>query len=106
MHASGKTVLSYGGIDFAIRLASDLSHPKQVAAVQSCRGSHTHSLLVDPKDKDNIYIYVSGTAGVRSADEVPGCLDSGIDDPNTARFRLEVIKVPMKAPVIALSDAS
>jgi hypothetical protein len=45
-----------------------------------------------------VYIYVSGTAGVRSADELPGCTDGGIDDPNTARFRLEVIKVPLAAP--------
>jgi hypothetical protein len=45
-----------------------------------------------------VFIYVSGTAGVRSADEVPGCMDGGIDDPNTARFRLEVIKVPVRAP--------
>ena len=49
----------------------------------------------------NVFIYVSGTAGVRSADEVPGCADGGADDPNTARFRLEVIKVPMKAPATA-----
>ena len=40
---------------------SDLSNPKQVAAVQSCRGSHTHTLVIDPKDKDNVYIYISGT---------------------------------------------
>src|SRR6185295_20271308 len=52
-------------------------------------------------DDANVFIYVSGTAGVRSADEVPGCMDGGADDPNTARFRLEVIKVPMKAPVTA-----
>jgi hypothetical protein len=38
---------------------------------------------------------------VRSADEVPGCTDGGIDDPNTARFRLEVIKVPLRTPATA-----
>ena len=54
--------------------------------------------MTQPGDNDNVYIYVSGTAGVRSADEVPGCADGGIDDPNTARFRLEVIKVPLAAP--------
>src|SRR6185369_1916023 len=43
---------------------SDIRNPRQVAAVQTCRGSHTHTLVVDPKDKDNIYIYVSGTSFV------------------------------------------
>ena len=52
---------------------SDLSNPKQVAAVQSCRGSHTHSLLIDPKDKDNVYIYISGTGNVRQEEELAGC---------------------------------
>jgi hypothetical protein len=58
-------------------------------------------VVTQPGDNDNVYIYVSGTAGVRSADEVPGCEDGGIDDPNTARFRLEVIKVPLAAPAQA-----
>ena len=66
--------------------------------MQTCRGSHTHTVVTQPGDNDNVYIYVSGTAGVRSAEEVPGCADGGIDDPNTARFRLEVIKVPLAAP--------
>src|SRR5215510_6266674 len=44
---------------------SDIRSPKQVAAVQTCRGSHTHTLVVDPKDKNNVYIYVSGTSFVR-----------------------------------------
>jgi hypothetical protein len=52
-----------------------------------------------PGDDANVFIYVSGTAGVRSAEEVPGCQDGGYDDPNTARFRLEVIKVPLREPV-------
>src|SRR6185503_1038121 len=77
---------------------SDVKHPKLVTSVQTCRGSHTHTVVTQPGDTDNVYIYVSGSAGVRSADELPGCQDGGIDDPNTARFRLEVIKVPLKAP--------
>ena len=77
---------------------ADIEHPKLVTNVQTCRGSHTHTVVTEPGDNDNVYIYVSGTAGVRSADEVPGCADGGIDDPNTARFRLEVIKVPLAAP--------
>src|SRR5262249_15742146 len=52
---------------------SDFSNPKQVAAVQSCRGSHTHTLVVDPKDKENIYIYISGTGLVRQSEELAGC---------------------------------
>jgi hypothetical protein len=77
---------------------ADVKHPKLVSSVQTCRGSHTHTVVTQPGDNDNVYIYVSGTAGVRSAEEVPGCEDGGIDDPNTARFRLEVIKVPLAAP--------
>jgi hypothetical protein len=78
---------------------SDIKNPKQVAAVQTCRGSHTHTLLVDPNDKDNVYIYVSGTSFVRPAEELAGCSDAGPDkDPNTALFRIEVIKVPLAHP--------
>jgi hypothetical protein len=77
---------------------SDIANPKYLANVQTCRGSHTHTVVADPHDKANIYIYVSGSARVRSADELPGCADGPIDDPNTARFRLEVIQVPLAAP--------
>lgn len=78
---------------------SDIRSPKQVAAVQTCRGSHTHTLVVDPKDKENVYIYVSGTAGVRPDEELAGCSGGAPDaDPNTALFRIDVIKVPVAAP--------
>ena len=80
---------------------SNMASPKYIANVQTCRGSHTHTVVTDPRDKDNVYIYVSGSAGVRPADELPGCKDGGIDDPDTARFRLEVIKVPLAAPQTA-----
>lgn len=76
---------------------SNIKAPKQVAAVQTCRGSHTHTLVVDPNDKDNVYIYVSGTSFVRQAEELPGCSGEK-DNPNTALFRIEVIKVPVAAP--------
>jgi hypothetical protein len=78
---------------------SDITRPKQVAAVQTCRGSHTHTLVTDPKDPNNIYVYGSGTSSVRSGDELAGC--SGKDpneDPNTALFSIDVIKVPLAAP--------
>lgn len=78
---------------------SDIKSPKQVAAVQTCRGSHTHTLVVDPNDKNNVYIYVSGTSFVRQGEELPGCSDGAPDkNPNTALFRIEVIKVPLTAP--------
>jgi hypothetical protein len=80
---------------------SNMATPTSVANVQTCRGSHTHTVVSDPRDRDNVYVYVSGSAGVRSADELPGCKDGPIDDPDSARFRLEVIKVPLAAPQTA-----
>jgi hypothetical protein len=77
---------------------SDIARPKYVANVQTCRGSHTHTVVTDPHDKENVYVYVSGSSRVRSADELSGCADGPIEDPNTARFRLEVIRVPVAAP--------
>ena len=78
---------------------SNIKAPKQVAAVQTCRGSHTHTLVVDPNDKNNVYIYVSGTSFVRQEEELPGCSGGTPDkNPNTALFRIEVIKVPLAAP--------
>src|SRR5437016_13185023 len=81
---------------------SDIKSPKQVAAVQTCRGSHTHTLVVDPNDKNNVYIYVSGTSFVRQNEELAGCSGEAPDkDPNTALFRIDVIKVPLAAPQTA-----
>jgi len=77
---------------------SNIDNPKYIGNVQTCRGSHTHTVVTDPRDKENVYIYVSGSAGVRPAEELPGCKDAPIDDPNSAKFRLEVIKVPVAAP--------
>jgi hypothetical protein len=78
---------------------SDITSPRQVAAVQTCRGSHTHTLVIDPNDKDNVYIYVSGTSFVRQSEELAGCSGEKPDkDPNTALFRIDVIKVPVAAP--------
>src|SRR5215510_499606 len=78
---------------------SDIKSPRQIAAVQTCRGSHTHTLVVDPKDKNNVYIYVSGTSFVRQSEELPGCSGEAPDkDPNTSLFRIDVIKVPLAAP--------
>jgi LVIVD repeat-containing protein len=78
---------------------SDISHPRNVGNVQTCRGSHTHSLLVDPKDPENVYVYISGSSRVRSPNELPGCTGGmPSKDPNSALFRIEVIKVPLAHP--------
>ena len=79
--------------------ATDISNPKYIANVQTCRGSHTHTVVYDPKDPQNVYVYVSGSAGVRSPSELPGCSSLSPDkDPNSALFRIEVIKVPLANP--------
>ncbi len=81
---------------------TDIRNPKYVANVQTCRGSHTHSVLVDPKDAEHVYVYVSGSAPVRPAAEMPGCSGAAPGaDPNTALFRIEVIKVPLADPAKA-----
>jgi hypothetical protein len=78
---------------------SDIDHPKQVADVQTCRGSHTHTLVVDPRDRANVYIYVSGTSVPRPAAELAGCSSLEPDkDPNTSLYRIDVIRVPLAAP--------
>jgi hypothetical protein len=78
---------------------SDITNPKYVGNVQTCRGSHTHTVLVDPKDKENVYVYISGSAGVRSDAEMPGCVNkTPTEDARSALFRIEVIKVPLAHP--------
>lgn len=92
---------------------SDLSNPVHLGGVQTCRGSHTHTLVTDPSDASHVYLYNNGTAGVRSATELAGCTntpsnnnpDSFMDaDGNpilTSRFMVEVIKVPVAHPTDA-----
>src|SRR5688572_472148 len=81
---------------------TDITNPKYVANVQTCRGSHTHTVVSDPNDRSNVYIYVSGSSSVRSPSELPGCSDLSPDeDPNSARFRIEVIRVPLANPQAA-----
>ncbi len=58
---------------------SDIANPKNLANVQTCRGSHTHTVVSDPNDTDNVYIYVSGSAPVRSPSELPGCISAPPD---------------------------
>ena len=78
---------------------SDIAHPKLLTTVQTCRGSHTHTVVTDPNDNANVYIYISGSAPVRSPNELAGCSAQPIEqDTATALFRIEVIKVPLANP--------
>ncbi len=78
---------------------TDIQNPKYISNVQTCRGSHTHTVLADPKDTENVYIYVSGSSSVRPDAELAGCVAAPpSQDPNSALFRIEVIKVPVAHP--------
>jgi hypothetical protein len=85
---------------------SDIDNPVQLPGVQTCRGSHTHSIVTDPNDDENIYIYNSGTSGVRPAAELAGCLNAALTQApvttgNPTQWRIDVIKVPLDAPETA-----
>ena len=81
---------------------SDIANPEYVANVQTCRGSHTHTVLEHPGDDENVYIYVSGSSTVRPSEELAGCSALSPDeDPNSALFRIEVIRVPLDDPQAA-----
>ena len=81
---------------------SDIRNPEYITNVQTCRGSHTHTVLKDPQDDQNVYIYVSGSAPVRPAEELPGCVAAPPgEDENSALFRIEVIRVPLANPQAA-----
>ena len=81
---------------------SDLENPRQVAAVQTCRGSHTHTLVPHPSDPDTLYVYVQGTGSVRSGEELEICSGGSPDEnPDTALYSIDVIEVPLAAPETA-----
>jgi hypothetical protein len=78
---------------------TDIARPKYLANVQTCRGSHTHTVVTGPRDTANVYIYVSGSAPPRSPNELAGCSTAPPeDDPTSPLFRIEVIQVPLAAP--------
>jgi hypothetical protein len=78
---------------------SDLNNPRQIAAVQTCRGSHTHTLVPDPSDRNVLYVYGQGTSSVRKTGELDICTDGQPDEnPETALFSIDVIKVPLDHP--------
>lgn len=78
---------------------SNPAEPRLIKNVQTCKGSHTHTVIPDPKNKDVVYIYVSGNQGARPATELAGC-NNGTDpaDVNNSLYRLDVIRVPLKHP--------
>ncbi|CAN5338206.1 hypothetical protein BH09PSE1_BH09PSE1_24340 [soil metagenome] len=78
---------------------SDLNAPRQIAAIQTCRGSHTHTQVPSPTDPNVLYIYGQGTSGVRETEELSICTDGQPDqNPETALFSIDVIKVPLDHP--------
>ena len=77
---------------------SDLTRPKQVGAVQTCRGSHTHSVVSGPDADGKLIVYNSGISRVRDEGELPGCFDELPGDDRTALFRIDVIEIPVDNP--------
>src|SRR5207249_8824072 len=76
---------------------TDIDNPKYIANVQTCRGSHTHTVVHDPHDANNVYVYISGTSGIRPSEELARC-NANPWDPNNSNFRIEVVKVPLDHP--------
>ncbi len=78
---------------------ADPAHPRLITNVQTCRGSHTHTLVTPPGDTTEVFIYVSGSAPVRSPNELAGCSRlTPSQDPNSEMFKIEVIRVPLAHP--------
>ncbi len=86
---------------------SDLDNPVQLPGVQTCRGSHTHTIVTKPGVTDKIWIYNSGTSGVRSSLELAGCENANVNNQapvttgNPTQWRIDVIEVPLAAPETA-----
>jgi hypothetical protein len=77
---------------------SDLTNPQQVGIVQTCRGSHTHSVVSGPTKDGKIIVYNSGTASVRDEEEMEQCIGNVPGDQRTALFRIDVIEIPISDP--------
>ncbi|MEO1135526.1 MAG: DUF305 domain-containing protein, partial [Pseudomonadota bacterium] len=77
---------------------SNLERPVQVGQVQTCRGSHTHSVVSGPGRDGKIIVYNSGTSSVRSGDELEGCVGDIPGDNRTALFRIDVVEIPVNDP--------
>lgn len=80
---------------------SDVTRPQQVGAVQTCRGSHTHSVVSGPDGNGIITVYNSGTSSVREEEELEGCIGDVAGDERTALFSIDVIEIPVDNPAAA-----
>jgi hypothetical protein len=107
---SAKIDCTVGGVNATNRFRgvriwdiSDIENPVQLPGVQTCKGSHTHTIVEDPSDADNVYVYVSGTASIRAATEPPfNCTGaSSLVNRDTDNFSVTVLKVPLEAPETA-----
>ena len=85
---------------------SDIARPRQVGQVQTCRGSHTHSVVQGPDGDGRILVYNSGISGVRKTEELPGCIGEVPGDDRTALFRIDIIEIPISNPAAARIIAS
>ncbi len=85
---------------------SDITRPRQVGQVQTCRGSHTHSVVKGPEDDGKILVYNSGTSGVRKTEELAGCIGDVAGDVRTALFRIDIIEIPVANPAASKIIAS
>ncbi len=85
---------------------SDITRPRQVGQVQTCRGSHTHSVVKGPEGDGKILVYNSGTSGVRKGEELAGCVGNIPGDDRTALFRIDIIEIPVANPAAARIIAS
>ena len=79
----------------------DISNPKmpiQVGAIQTCRGSHTHSVVEGPTSDGKIIVFNSGTSSIRDQEEMGDCFEDIPGDDRTALFRIDVIEIPIDNP--------
>jgi hypothetical protein len=79
---------------------ADIRSPRLIANVQTCRGSHTHTLVYDANDRDHLYVYVSGVMPVRPPEELAGCTRAAAaaGERGEPLSHIEVIRVPLAAP--------
>ena len=77
---------------------SDIKNPQQVGLVQTCRGSHTHSVVNQRTNEGKILVYNSGTSSVRDEEELEQCIGNVAGDNRTALFRIDIIEIPIENP--------
>lgn len=96
--ADGKMTERFRGL--RIFDIGNLDEIRQVAAVETCNGSHTHTVVPDPRDSGSIYVYSSGNAAIMPTNAMPGC-SGDPKDADSAAFRIDVIRVPLDNPTNA-----